>query len=115
MLGISHEEVHNLKGDFKFGIDEIKRLEEHAVDQTLFDKVYPKGEVKDLKDFRARIEQDLDGLFDRDAEWLFRRRFVVDLIEHMDIKLPEAFLKRWILLTNEKPVTPEQIEGEFTG
>lgn len=115
MLGITHEEVHNLKGDFKFGIDEIKRLEEHAVDQTLFDKVYPKGEVKDLKDFRARIEQDLEGLFDRDAEWLFRRRFVVDLIEHMGIELPEAFLKRWILLTNEKPVTPEQIEGEFAG
>ena len=33
----------------------------------------------------------------------------------MDIELPEAFLKRWILLTNEKPVTPEQIEGEFAG
>lgn len=115
MLGITHEEVHNLKGEFKFSVEDIKRLEEHAVDQTLFDKVYPKGEVKDLKDFKSRIETDLEGLFERDAEWLFRRRFVVDLIEHMDIKLPEAFLKRWILLTNDKPVTPEQIEEEFAG
>ena len=115
MLGITHEQVHDLKGEFKFGVEEIKSLEEHEVNQELFNKIYPQGEVKDLKDFKSKIEKDLEDYFDRDAEWVFRRRFVVDLVEHMKIELPEAFLKRWIMLTNEKPVTPEQIDAEFAG
>jgi trigger factor len=115
MLGISHEQVHDLKGDFKFTVEEIKRLNPHEVGQSLFDKIYPKGEVNDEKDFRSRIEKDLEGHFDRDAEWVFRRRFIVDLIEYMKIPLPEVFLKRWIKLSNDKPVTEEQIESEFAG
>ena len=115
MLGITHEQVHDLKGEFKFGVEEIKSLEEHEVNQDLFDKIYPQGEVASLKDFKGKIEKDLEGYFDRDSEWVFRRRFVVDLVEYMKIDLPEAFLKRWILLTNDKPVTPEQLDQEFAG
>ena len=115
MLGITHEQVLDLKGKFKFGVEEIKSLEEHEVNQQLFDKIYPQGEVKNLKDFKRKIEKDLEDYFDRDAEWVFRRRFVVDLVEYMKIELPDAFLKRWIILTNEKPVTPEQLDSEFAG
>ena len=115
MLGITQEQVHDLKGEFKFGVEEIKSLEEHEVNQELFDKIYPQGEVKNLKDFKGKIEKDLEDYFDRDAEWVFRRRFVVDLVKHMKIELPDAFLKRWIMLTNEKPVTPEQLDSEFAG
>ena len=115
MLGITQEQVHDLKGEFKFGVEEIKSLEEHEVNQELFDKIYPQGEVKNLKDFKGKIEKDLEDYFDRDAEWVFRRRFVVDLVDHMKIELPNTFLKRWIMLTNEKPVTPEQLDSEFAG
>ena len=115
MLGISHEQVHDLKDDFRFTVKEIKRLEPHEVNQALFDKVYGEGVVTDEKAFRERVSQDLDGHFDRDAEWVFRRRFVVDLIDMLKVKLPDAFLKRWIMLTNEKPLTPEQVEEEYPG
>lgn len=115
MLGITHEQVQDLKGEFKFGVEEIKSLEEHEVNQQLFDKIYPQGEVKNLKDFKEKIEKDLEDYFDRDAEWVFRRRFVVDLVEYMKIELPDAFLKRWIMLTNEKPIAPEQLDSEFAG
>jgi trigger factor len=71
--------------------------------------------VTDDKAFRERVSQDLDGHFDRDAEWVFRRRFVVDLIDHMKMELPDTFLKRWIMLTNENPLTPEQVEEEYPG
>ena len=58
---------------------EVKRLEPHDINQALFDKVYGEGVVTDEKAFRERVSQDLDGHFDRDAEWVFRRRFVTDL------------------------------------
>ena len=94
---------------------EVKRLEPHEINQSLFDKIYGEGVVTDEKAFRERVAEDLDGHFDRDAEWVFRRRFVVDLLEKIDVKLPDAFLKRWIALTNEKPLTPEQLEEEYPG
>jgi trigger factor len=113
MLGITHEQVHDLKGTFRFTVKEVKRLEPHEVNASLFDKVYGEGVVTDEKAFREKVAEDLDGHFDRDAEWVFRRRFVVDLIEKMKVELPDAFLKRWIMLTNEKPLTPEQVEEEY--
>ena len=115
MLGISDDQVHDLTGDFKFTVKEVKRLEPHEVNQALFDKVYGEGVVTDNKAFRERVSQDLDGHLDRDAEWVFRRRFVADLIDHIKMELPDAFLKRWIMLTNENPLTPEQVEEEYPG
>ena len=115
MLGISQEQVHDLKGDFKFTVKEVKRLEPHDVNQSLFDKIYGEGVVTDEKAFRERVTEDLDGHFDRDAEWVFRRRFVMDLMDHIKMDLPDTFLKRWIMLTNENPLTPEQVEEEYPG
>ena len=115
MLGITHEQAHTLKGDFQFVVEEIKHLNPHEVEQSLFDKIYPKGEVNNEKEFRSKIEKDLEGHFDRDAEWVFRRRFVTDLVDYMKIPLPEEFLKRWIMVVNKKPVTPEQLDKEILG
>ena len=115
MLGISHEQVNDLQGMFRFTVKEVKRLNPHEVNQALFDKVYGEGVVTDEKAFKERVSQDLDGQFDRDAEWVFRRRFVVDLMDLIKMDLPDAFLKRWIMLSNEKPLTPEQLEEEYPG
>ncbi len=113
MLGITHDQVHDLSGDFQFTVKEVKRLQPHEVNQVLFDKVYGEGQVTSKKEFEARVSDDLDGHFERDAEWVFRRRFVVDLLEMMKVQLPDAFLRRWILMTNENPLTPEQVEEEY--
>ena len=113
MLGISENQAHDINGAFQFTVKEVKRLEPHEVNQSLFDKVYGEGVVTNDKEFRERVSNDLDGHFDRDAEWVFRRRFVVDLIDHMKIDLPDTFLKRWIALTNENPLTPDQVEEEY--
>jgi trigger factor len=115
MLGITLEQVKSLKGDFQFVVEEIKHLDPHEIEQNLFDKIYPQGEINSESEFRSKIEKDLEGHFDRDAEWVFRRRFVTDIIDYMKIPLPEEFLKRWIMAVNEKPVTPEQLENEFEG
>jgi trigger factor len=113
MLGISHEQVHDLKGQFRFEVKEIKRLTPAENDQSLWDKVLGKDVVSTEKDFREKVAEELTNQFDRDAEHIFRRRFVVDLIEHMKIQMPDAFLKRWIQMNNENPLTDEQLEKEY--
>jgi trigger factor len=64
-------------------------------------------------DFREKVTAELNLQFDRDAEFVFRRRFTVDLIDHMKIQMPDAFLKRWIQMSNEKPLSDEQLEKEY--
>lgn len=113
MLGISHEEVHGIKGNFRFEIKEIKRLTPHANNQELWNKVLGKDVVSSEKEFREQVAQELESQFERDAEYIFRRRFVVDLIEHMKIQMPDAFLKRWIQMNNEQPLSDEQLEKEY--
>ena len=113
MLGITHEQVHDLKGQFRFEVKEIKRLTPAENDQSLWDKVLGKDVVSTEKDFREKVAEELTNQFDRDAEHIFRRRFVVDLIEHMKIQMPDAFLKRWIQMNNENPLTEEQLEKEY--
>ena len=113
MLGITYEQVHDLKGQFRFEVKEIKRLTPAENDQSLWDKVLGKDVVSTEKDFREKVAEELRSQFDRDAEHIFRRRFVVDLIEYMKIQMPDAFLKRWIQMNNENPLTEEQLEKEY--
>ena len=82
---------------------------------ALFDKVYGEGVVTDEEGLPRACAQDLDGHFDRDAEWVFRRRFVEGPHDHIKMDLPDSFLKRWIMLTNENPSPPEQVEEEYPG
>ena len=113
MLGITQQQVHDLEGNFHFEVKEIKRLTPHENNQELWDKVLGKDVVSTEKDFREKVSAELHSQFDRDAEHVFRRRFVVYLIEHMKIEMPDAFLKRWIQINNEQPFTEEQMEKEY--
>jgi trigger factor len=113
MLGINPEQAHDVKGNFKFEVKEVKRLTPHENNQELWDKVLGKGVVTAEKQFREKVSEELHSQFDRDAEHVFRRRFVVDLIEYMKIQMPDAFLKRWIQMNNEQPLTEEQLEKEY--
>lgn len=113
MLDITHEQTHDIKTDFQFTINEIKRLTPATLNQELFDKVFGEGNIADETAFRARIQKDLEEMFSKDSDRLFKRDFSKELIEQINPKLPEAFLKRWIAVANENPLSQEQIEAEF--
>lgn len=113
MLNADHEAVHHLQGDMLFRIAEIKRMVPVPVDQALFDRVYGQGAVADEAAFRERVREGLGNAFRRDSDRVFRRMVLKKLLAAANFGLPEAFLKRWILTTSEKPVTPEEVEQGF--
>jgi trigger factor len=115
MLGVDHDRVHHLEGNFIFRIAEIKRMVPAELDQALFDQLYGEGAVSDEAGFRAKVKEGLEGMFRRDSERIFRRLVMKALHEQARIDLPEAFLKRWMLETSEKPTTPEEVEQGFAG
>ncbi len=113
MLGVSHEAVHHLAGNVKFIVREIKHMEPAEVNQEFFDKLFGEGNVKSEEEFRAKIKEDLENGFAQDSDQLFKRDITNKLIEQYNPSLPDAFLKKWIQMTNEKPITAEEVERDY--
>ena len=113
MLGVSHAEVHDIDTNFKFIIREIKHLEPAETNQEFFDKIFGEGEVKTEKEFHAKIAEDLKNGFVEDSDRLFKRDITKTLIEKYNPSLPDTFLKKWIKMTNEKPISTEEIERDY--
>lgn len=113
MLGTDHAGVHDLHGNMLFRIAEIKRMEPVEVGPALFDRVFGQGAVADEADFRAKVKEGLEGMFSRDSERVFKRLVMRKLAEDAKIELPDGFLKRWISVTSQKPITPEELESGY--
>ncbi len=113
MLHIKKEDLGTATGDFEFTVEEVKRLEKAPIDQELFDKIHGKDVVKNEKEFRAKIEEEMSVAFVNDSERLFQKDLAAYFVKKLDLKLPDAFLKEWIRSSNEKEVSMEEIEKEY--
>ncbi len=115
MLGVSEEELANISDKFQMTITEIKGMELAEMNVELFDKLFGPGNVKDEKELIARVKADLEVMFVTDSDKLLTRSVYDSLIEKTKVDLPDAFMKRWIKLSNEKNISDEQIEAEYGG
>lgn len=113
LLNLSHEDAEKVEGDFRFTILEVLRFQPAALNEDLYKKAFGEDtDVKTEEEFRARIKKDLENNFVFSSNYKFALDVREALIEKVGMDLPEAFLKRWIRLTNEK-LTEEQIENDF--
>ena len=112
LLNIEKEKVEELGAQFRATVNEVKEFAKAEVNQSLFDNVFGDNAVKDEKEFKARIIEDIRASFSRETKFKMMLDIREKLAEKLEISLPEDFLKRWIIATN-KEVTAEQIEEEF--
>ena len=113
LLGISEEAVAELNSKFEFTITDIKRMEMAEMNAELFGKLFQEGEVNSEEDLRNRVKTDMEQMFSKDADKLLTRNVFNTIMEKTNVDFPSAFLKRWIRMTNEKPVTEDEIEQDF--
>ncbi len=101
LLKVKKEEAGQYAGNFSYQITNIDRMQDHAVDQELFDQVYGAGNVKDEKDFRAKIADGLKKQLERESNY----KFLLDLRKYVEDKVgaltyPDALLKRMLKQRN---------------
>lgn len=113
MLGIKEEELVNHSDKYQLTINDIKQMELAELNQDLFDKLFGPGTIDSEKALRERIAADLDQMFANDSDRLLTRSVYRELVDKTPVSLPDDFLKRWIRLSNEKPITQEQIDAEY--
>ena len=112
MLRISATDSEKLTGNFRFTISDITRHQPAEANQELFDMIYGKGVVNSVDEYKAKIKEE----FQKELAVQSDFKFIIDakekLIEKSAIKLPDEFLKRWIVVANEK-TTAEDVEKSY--
>ena len=68
LLKVEKEDVANHKGEFSYQITEITRFVLGAMNQELFDNVFPGGEVTTEDEFRSRIKALVSDQFKKDSD-----------------------------------------------
>ena len=113
LLKIQKEEVENVNADFSYQITEISRYKKHDVNQELFDQVFGKDAVKDEKEFRSKIVDQLKEQLDANAEY----RFLADVRAYVEKKLgkvqyADEIMKR-IMLANNKDKDQKYVDDNY--
>lgn len=113
VLGVSHDEVHDLNIPLSLKIEEINHTDPAPLDQAFFDRIFGEGKVKDEKEFRAKLKEDAENQFKQQADQHMLNAVTESLIENTKFDLPAEFLQKWLAVSGEKSLTPEQAEEEY--
>lgn len=112
MLNIKNEEAEILVSDFEFTITEITAVEPAEVNKELFDKVYPKDDIKDEAEFREKLRGEAGKYYQKEMDNFFVHMTMEKLIHDTDVKLPDEFMKRWLVESDENQ-TSEKVEKDY--
>ena len=113
VLGLSHDDAHDFEASLTFTIEEITQTELAELNQELFDKLFGEGLVKNEEELKARLKEDAEKQFGSQADQQLLNAVTESLIENTNFELPAEFLKKWLAVSGEKPMTPEQAGEEY--
>ncbi|MFN0728874.1 trigger factor [Polaribacter gochangensis] len=112
-LGLSHDDIHGLDIKVSFTIEEITVTELADLDQELFDKLFPNGDVKSVTEVRNRIKEDAEKQFLAQGDQQLLNAVTEYLVENTKFDLPSAFLQKWLATAGEKEMTAEEAAEEY--
>ena len=112
-LNIDHDRIHDLDVPLKFEVSGVFELKPAEINKELLDKVFGEGKIEDKEGLRKFIKEN----FEKELESISDNQLLNDvtekLLETIEIKLPEDFLKRWIEIDSEGKITGEQAVQEY--
>ena len=113
VLQVKENELEGIKPEFSLEITRIRRFAEPELNEEFFKMAFPGGNVKTAEEFEAYIDAQIASELRRESDYLFTLQLRDYLIEKAGLKMPEAFLKRWLYTINEGKFTMEEIEKDF--
>jgi trigger factor len=113
LLKVKKEELAKFEPVFHIKITEVKRFEPAGLNQDLYDRLFGKDEVKSEEDFNKKVEARIADEYEQESEFRFTIDAREEALKKAKLKLPESFLKRWLLHVNEGKLTAEKIDNDF--
>ena len=112
LLHLSDQDAKELKDQHTFSLKSIQRIELAEINQKFFDHVFGKKIVKSEDEFRAKVKETISKNYEQKSTDFFQISLIKKIVEHINIQLPNEFLKQWLLKTNEKLVE-SQLDDSF--
>ncbi|WP_436517501.1 trigger factor [Ekhidna sp. To15] len=110
-LRLNDEEFKKLK-KLTFTLKAINHYKLASVNQELFDKTFGQGTIKDEAGFRDRVKEIVSQNYSAESDKFFDHQVREKLTDSAKINLPDEFLKKWLIRTNDN-ITPELMELEY--
>lgn len=111
-LGFSKTEIEHLHHDeVEVKVKDFYGLNNHELNQELFDKVYGEGNIKSEEELKEKVKSELDEYFQQNADIHFVNNILEQITEKEEVQLPETFLTKWLVFSNENIKTEEQAKG----
>ena len=83
------------------------------MNQELFDKLFGEGNIKSDKELKARIKEDSEKQFEQQADQKLLNDITEKLIDETKFNLPAEFLKKWIQVSGENPLSDDEAVEEY--
>ena len=101
-LSFNKEEVEHLHHkEIEVKVKDFYGLNLAELNQELFDKVYGEGTIDSEESLKAKVKTELDEYFQQNADVHFVNKILEQINEKEEVKLPEEFLVKWLLFSNE--------------
>lgn len=113
ILRINNDKFQSLSRDFSVEIKEINERILAALDKELFDKLYAPNIVRNEKELKEKIKEDLQAQLAPQADQKLINDISAQLVEQTKFNLPEAFLKRWLQTSGKEPLDEKDAAEEF--
>lgn len=111
-LNLEEDNDWAFHNNFEFTITEVSRIQPAELNKELFDNYFGADEVNTVEEAKEKISDNIKAHYNNQAEALLFRDFQDNLMEKNKMDLPDAFLKRWILASNEQ-ANEEIVEKEY--
>ena len=93
-------------------IESIGRIEPAAYDEEFFQKAFPDGNVKNKEELRKLAAEEIEKQWAVETSKYFMDDAINIILEHVNIALPDDFIKRYVLMT-QKDMTAEKLEQQY--
>lgn len=113
ILQIDEEDPRVIEDDFELTLLTISRNQPAELDEAFFKEAFGEdAEVTNHAEAVAKIQEMSEANYSSTTAALFFRNIQDYMIGHYQMELPEAFLKRWLVMSNERN-TEESVEAGF--
>lgn len=112
-LSVDEEQLTSFDFEISAEIIKISSVQDAALDQDLFNKVYGEGKVNSEEEMRQTIKTEAEQYFVEQANQKLTQDVIAATIEVNNIPLPAEFLTRWLKTAGETILSDEEAAIEY--
>ena len=112
-VGITEDIKDTIDVDVTFTISEVNERILADLNQELYDKLFGEGNVTTSEELKEKIKEDAEKQFVQQSDQQLLNAVTESVIENTKFDLPADFLKKWLHVAGEKPLTEEEANAEY--